>query len=421
MSHLTRWSLGFVLASLCACGQETVASGPDASPPPEKDGASAHDAGFAAIEDASTAWVDASADGVDAATRPDAAAPCVDTCPMPTGVAWECKKRFALGTNWAWRNFGADFGGITSWGQDGVSKDPDGFDADLTQIAGKGVNVIRWWMFPRFFSDSISFDADGVPSGIGGTLKADIEKALELAEAHDVYLMLTLFSFDTFTPTKDEYGLHIPGLAPIVKDPAKSAKLYANLVAPVAKAVEASPYRRRMIAWDLINEPEWAMTGPSLYGDPAFEANGELEPVTHPQMETFLKGLAAEIRKHSTAQLTIGSAAIKWAKAWTGVGVDFYQLHYYGWVYEWFPYMTVTPAKAGLTGKPVVMGEFPNAGLAAIPAKGYPAKTASQFAADLWTVGYGGALSWAYSDTSFPWSSLDLKTFGNQHTCQTQF
>ncbi|HEY3448510.1 MAG TPA: hypothetical protein VGK67_19295, partial [Myxococcales bacterium] len=382
MARLIRWSLGLALASLCACGQEIPAGADassasrDAAAPTPADAGTMADAGpDLPGEDASTPSGDASPSGADAGTRPDAAAPCIETCPVASGVAWECKRRFALGTNWAWHNFGADFGGIGPWGQQGVSQDPGAFDTDLAAMAAKGVNVIRWWMFPRFFSESITFGADGAPTGIGGTLAADVQKALELAEAHDVYLMLTLFSFDTFTPTKTEYGLDVPGLGPVVKDPAKSAKLYANLAGPVADAVESSPYRRRMIAWDLINEPEWAMTGPSLYGDPDFEPGAGLEAVTHAQMEAFLKGLAAELRSHSSAQVTIGSAAIKWAKAWTHVDVDFYQLHYYDWVYEWFPYSTVTPANSGLSGKPVVMGEFPNAGLSAIASKGYPART----------------------------------------------
>lgn len=415
------------VAALCACG-EPVADRPDAWLAPRDAAAVLRDAGTTGPDDAAATDGSAEPDdaglapGVDAsAVPPDASAPCVETCPAPSGLAWECKRRFALGTNWAWRNFGADFGGVSAWGQEGVSKDPDAFDADLAAMAAKGVNVVRWWMFPGFFSESVAFGVDGAPSGIGGTLEADVQKALELADQNDIYLMLTLFSFDTFGPTRDEYGIHITGLAPIVRDPAKSAKLCANLVGPVADAVESSPYRRRMIAWDLINEPEWAMTGPSLYGDPAFEPDSEVEAVGHAQMETFLAGVITELRKHSTAQVTLGSAAIKWGKAWTHLDLDFYQVHYYDWVYEWYPYSKVTPANSGMAGKPVLMGEFPNAGLSAIASKGYPARTASQLAGDLWSLGYAGALTWAYNDSAFPWSSFDLLTFGNQHSCETQF
>ena len=419
MPRLSRWSLGLALAALCGCGQESSGV-PDTWFKPGDAGLLSADADAPGL-DASPGAPDGSSASPDAGAPPDAGAACVETCPEPNGVAWECRTRFALGTNWAWHNFGADFGGISAWSQKGVSQDTAAFDADLAAVAAKDARVVRWWMFPRFFTDSISFGADGAPTGVGGTLVADVQKALALAEKHDVYLMLTLFSFDGFAPTKTEFGIEIPGLKPIVVDSAKRTKLFDKLIGPVADAVESSPYRRRMIAWDLINEPEWAMTGPSLYGGTAFEPNSDLEAVTHAQMETFLKELTTALRAHSSAQITIGSAAIKWGDAWTHVGVDFYQLHYYDWVYEWFPLSTATLASAGLSGKPVVMGEFPNAGLSAIPGKGLPARTASQFASDLWGAGYGGALSWAFNDSSFPWSSLDLKTFADQHPCETRF
>ena len=122
-----------------------------------------------------------------------------------------------------------------------------------------------------------------------------------------------------------------------------------------------------------------------------------------------------------TALVSVGGAAIKWPKAWSQVGVDFYQLHYYDWVYEWFPYETVTLASVGLTSKPVVMGEFPIQGLSAIPSKSLPAVSAAQFAAGLWTAGYGGALAWAFNDSSFPWSPSALLTFASQHACETKY
>jgi hypothetical protein len=113
---------------------------------------------------------------------------CTDSCPAPNGgVAWDCKKRFMFGVNWAWRNWAGDFGGVSAWGWDGVAGASADYSDDMAQMKAAGVNVIRWWMFPRFLTESISWDADDTPSGIGGTLVADIQKALELAEQHDVY------------------------------------------------------------------------------------------------------------------------------------------------------------------------------------------------------------------------------------------
>lgn len=341
---------------------------------------------------------------------------------MAAGLTWNCEKRFALGTNWAWHEYGADFGGITGWSLPGVSANPSAYQADLTAMTGRKVNVIRWWLFPRLDSSGITFGTDDVPTGIGGTMAADLEKALALAEQNDVYLLLTFFSFNNFEPTKDEDVVHHVGLQPIVLDADKRGRLIKNLVGPVADVVEASPNKKRVLGWDIINEPEWAMNGANKYGGSDFGGDPEkYQLVSHDEMETFVVEMAASLHAHSHAPVTVGSAAIKWGNAWTHSNLDFYQLHYYDWVYEWFPYKTVSPGSVGLTGKPVLMGEFPNAGLSAISSKSLPARTASEFAADLYELGYAGALSWAYNDTSFAWSSLDFATFQSSHVCETRF
>ncbi len=368
---------------------------------------------------AALAWASLSACG--GAGSPAAADGCAGVPAPEAGITWTGEKRFIYGTNWAWRNFGGDFGGISAWGQAGVSASSGQYANDLGAMKAAGVSVVRWWMFPRFFTDSITFGADGAPSGIGGTLVADVQEALALAEQQDVYIVLTLFSFDSFTPTAQVSGVDAPGLQPIVIDASKRKKLLDNLVAPVARAAESSPHRMRMIAWDMINEPEWAMTGPSLYGGEGFTPQSGLQSVTHGQMETFLNDTAAALHANSSALVSIGSAAIKWADAWSQVNVDFYQLHYYDWVYEWYPYTTVTLQSAGLVGKPVVMGEFPNDGLSAIATKGLPARTAAQLAADLLAYGYAGALSWAYDDSLFPWVPEEIKSFADEHRCEITY
>ncbi len=428
---------GAAAALWAGCGPMGVAEDPDSDGAlAETDGgpapfdASAHPADAGTSFDASVSRADAGAAidaGWDASSAPKDAGSAdagQDSCPAPNGLTWNGKKRFVLGTNWAWHNYAADFGGISPWSMAGVSQSASAYQADLSAMTAKKVNVIRWWMFPRLDSSGITFGSDDVPTGIGGTLVADLEKAMELAEQNDVYLMLTLFSFNNFQPTADETGVHHIGLEPIIVDADKRKRLIQNLVTPVAAAVEASSRKARVLAWDIINEPEWAMTGQNEYGGPAFEPTSGLQAVTHSQMETFVSEVAAALHGSSGAPVSVGCAAIKWASAWSHVPVDFYQLHYYDWVYEWFPYTTYTLQSENLTDKPVVLGEFPNAGLSAIDSKSLPARTASQFAADLWAAGYAGALSWAYSDTSntaFAWSSLDLETFEASHVCETKF
>jgi hypothetical protein len=41
--------------------------------------------------------------------------------------------------------------------------------------------------------------------------------------------------------------------------------------------------------------------------------------------------------------------------------------------------------------------------------------------ADLWQYGFAGGLTWAYNDSGFPWSNNTIKSFADQHTCETQY
>ena len=84
--------------------------------------------------------------------RPDVSVDCntapADECPFANGIAFACKKRFALGINYAWRNFGADFGGLAAWSIQGVAAAPAEYLADLKEMKAAGASVIRWWVAP---------------------------------------------------------------------------------------------------------------------------------------------------------------------------------------------------------------------------------------------------------------------------------
>ncbi|AUX24612.1 uncharacterized protein SOCEGT47_051510 [Sorangium cellulosum] len=342
-----------------------------------------------------------------------------DACPFDGGVEIACRLRFMYGVNYAWRDFGADFSGQRQWSQAGVSGKRDQVLADLRDMRAHGVDVVRWWIYPRFQGEAVTFDGQGDPTGLGGTSKQDLLAALELADQAEVNVMFTLFSFDGFYKTTHNppTGLSVASMGPIVADPARRAKLIENVVRPIAQTVASSPHRDRMIAWDVINEPEWAMTGPSLYGgDPPFEGDAsKFDLVTHAQMEALAKESAAVLREETGAPVSVGSAAIKWGQAWTHADVDFYQVHMYGWVNEYFPY-TKPLSEYGLTDKPVVMGEFP------INMDGMKV-TYDTFVSDLYDMRYAGALSWSVTDRNFPWSShkAAVKAFADRYPCETRY
>jgi len=330
---------------------------------------------------------------------------CEDSCPFESGVAFDCKLRFMYGVNYAWQNFAGDFGGGTR----GVTSTRSMVQSQLQTMAQNGVNVVRWWVWPNFTGGGVSFDQSGTPTGLTSSTLSDLETALELADANGLYLMLTLFSFDNF---KSNINPANQNLATLATDPAKRAALVNNVIRPFAAAAKASAHGKRVIAWDVINEPEWAVTGPSLYGgDPAFDPDDTCKPITHAQMETLLADVIAGLRSTSDALVTVGAAAMKWSHAWSMLDQDFYQFHIYDWVQMSWPY-DKSPAEYGIADKPVVMGEFPPTGLAG--GIGY------RTLLDSWYQnGYAGALAWRDGSYKVTWS--EVKSFADAHPCETKF
>jgi hypothetical protein len=329
--------------------------------------------------------------------------------------------------NYAWQNWGYDFGG----GATGVAQDTATVKAALQDMQSHGVDVIRWWMFQQFNGNNgVALDASGIPTGsAGGTLVADIQAALALAAQVGVHYNFTLFSFDNFGIKTGQYDL-----SPIITSDANRAKLM-TFVALVARTVEADPNKDRVVSWDVINEPEWAIgpdgdvTGSPTetadmdpYGDQAFTpgqaGSSVYDLVTFSQMETFVRDTTTTLHQNSSAPVTVGSAAVKWKEAWTHVGLDYYTLHMYDWVNQYWPYTTPV-ATYGYT-LPVVLGEFPNAGLTGVP---YATLLSTIFGS---SVGYAGAMSWAYTDQTFPWTganggAANAQAFSTTEPCATKY
>jgi hypothetical protein len=340
-----------------------------------------------------------------------------DVCPAPGGgLDWECKHRFAYGINYAWHHFAADFGGISTWNQLGTAGAYADHDASFAEMRAHGVSVVRWWVFPEFRGEGVALDAAETPTGLGATVMADLDAALELADKHDVYLMLTLFSFDNFRPTRIEAGIEIPGLSPIALDATKRKALLDDVVRPFAAHVETSPRKKRVIAWDVINEPEWAIE-PSGQNDQDFDPNPELAPVSLADMKALISEAAAVLEQQTPHAFTsVGWAAAKWAWAFDDVALDVNQPHIYGWVNEFWPY-TQTPAELGYPARPTIMGELY---LESMPfADGGSDATLGAILESWFTNGYAGAWPWQHFDKA---ANLPLlKTFADAKGCQAAF
>jgi hypothetical protein len=138
-------------------------------------------------------------------------------------------------------------------------------------------------------------------------------------------------------------------------------------------------------------------------------------------MEAFISATVTTLHANSSAPVSVGSAAIKWAQAWSHVDLDYYTFHMYDWVNQYYPYSN-SLASYGVTGKPTVMGEFPLAGLVAV--NGNPAAPLGTMLSTLFSLGYAGAMPWAFNDTccgSFSTDGPAIETFASAHPCITQY
>ncbi len=325
-------------------------------------------------------------------------APCV---PPASGVMIDGVSRFQFGVNYAWASFASDFGNTTR----GVAATKAQRLTSMMDMKAHGVDAVRWWVFPNFTGGGVTFDTTGAPTGLGGSTLADITAALADAAQAGVHIQFTFFSFDNFKTTTAPHNL-----APLISSATMLSALINNVIIPFANQVNADPNKDRVASWDVINEPEWAIAATPTDGpDPAFSPQTTVTQVTYPVMKAFVQAVVDALHGASDKPVTVGAAAIKWAKAWAGVG-DFYTFHMYDWINADYPY-TKSLASYGVTDKPVVLGEFPIQGLTGVPY--------ATLVSTIYQLGYAGAMAWAYNDRSFPWSpnNANVQTFAATHAC----
>ncbi|MBN2196408.1 MAG: hypothetical protein JW751_26590 [Polyangiaceae bacterium] len=197
--------------------------------------------------------------------------------------------------------------------------------------------------------------------------------------------------------------------------PALAPRTGAGVVRPAISAVAASPNARRLLGWDVINEPEWAVAATGTApGGQDFSPNSELTAVSLADMTALITESIAVLREETPDALTsVSWAAAKWSWAFTDVDVDFQQPHIYAWVNDYWPY-TSTPAELGYPGKPVVMGEFH---LMQMPFESND--TFGEILSSWWETGYAGAWSWQFIEQQ---ASLGLiQAFADEKGCPAGF
>jgi hypothetical protein len=328
------------------------------------------------------------------------------------------------GVNVPWQGggFGADFGTVEEWGAHTYSSSAT--DKMFAELAGKGVNSVRWWVFadgrgaPEFDSNNggavTGFDARTLPS---------MADAAQLAAKYNIQIIFTLWSFDMLhaDSTAGARGEHAGGHRDLIVDAAKRKSFIDKAVIPMLRhQVPGTDYtlgtHPAIYGWEVINEPEWGIRESG-------SVHGEIpQPVSLAEMQRFVAEVTGAIRRNSNQTITVGSASLKWnadglpavaGNWWSDAALkqydaqgylDYYQIHYYGWMngdgnYSYSP-LRVSWADAGFD-KPVVVGEHP------ANASGTGVSVAQMLQGYLGNC-YAGAWAWSYDgvDSMGRWSDM---------------
>ena len=258
---------------------------------------------------------------------------------------------FVNGINIPWRYFGKDFGGVGQERYDGGY-----FERTFIELEEHGVNAVRVWLHcdARF---SPTFDRSGLVSGLPRHFIEDFLDFLDRAEQHHIMVIPVLWTFELADRQNRNAII------------ASEEVLQSYIDHALLPLLAATKERCNILAWEIMNEPEWMMDIP--YGGTTNEVfSAEV-------VQRFIGRQADAIHQSTDHRVTVGSAGLRFLtnlhfrahNYWhdtelqaqnltcQGAYLDFYSVHYYKWALE-----PLSPFKQSCSelaiDKPVLIGEF---------------------------------------------------------------
>ncbi len=256
---------------------------------------------------------------------------------------------FMVGVNYPWNKYGSDFG-QSVWGHHGVST-PDGYakvESDFAHLEVLGIKSVRWFLLCDGRSGLI-LDGNNKVIGLDEKVFQDLDAALEIARRHRIKIIFVIVDFSVFNSRHRLAGNTVSLGASLAENPEHRDAFINNAVVPILEKFGGND---NILAWEVVNEPEWAM---NIAGGRSFKKN-----VSTKAMQDFVNQVVNAIHANTKHLATVGSGRRDWLKYWKNSNLDFYQYHYYPHQ-EW-----VTPFDAPITlsevDKPCILGEFPTKG-----------------------------------------------------------
>ena len=259
---------------------------------------------------------------------------------------------FFLAVNYPWLSYGSDFG-RSPWGYSGIAQKQSrsAVAADFAAIRAAGVSVVRWFLLCDGRS-GIRYD-QGIPVGPDDLLFADVGAALDLASQLNLRICFSLFDF---------LWLQTPGAKSLSADraatfPGRNALQFAGGREALLQRVLIPLFRKfrghpALFVWEIVNEPEWAI--------PEFQRSPQAT-LPFANAHAFFEEIAEAIHDESGGvPVTLGSARLQWLRAWSEIGLDLLEAHYYPQL-EKDQNLSLATQLLGLTDleQPLWLGELP--------------------------------------------------------------
>jgi len=306
----------------------------------------------------------------------------VVTAGATTYVNFGLTPRFSeySGVNLPWINYGWDIG-RNPWGgsHGGFSDNQAALAGNFAFLASHGVRVVRVFIFCDLRS-GILFDAQGSPIDFDSYAIADFAALVSAAETYQLKLIPVLLDYTVADGVSSEGGTPMGEHPDLISDATKRQALVGLLVT----LVRGFKNRPCILAWDLMNEPEFVTA------------------VSQSDVRLFLGQLATSIHSGAPGEkVTVGCRNRGDLAAVTGAGLDLYQFHYYDYMEPSYPFDF--PAASLALDRAVLIGECQTTG---ITSKLVAAKRNGYLGLLFWSLNADGSFA-AVADEYKAWVSAN--------------